>query len=115
MMRRREFLIEAAAGTVGFVTSSRAVSSSQAEGPDPNFHVYLAFGQSNMEGFPGIEQQDKIDDAYGPLFGLPMSFIISRDGRICQKHLGLPGATKDTDPDAKTVKDIFESQIKALL
>ena len=63
----------------------------------------------------GDEQQDKIDDAYGPLFGLPMSFIISRDGRVCQKHLGLPGATKDKEPDAKTVKDIFESQIKALL
>lgn len=27
--------------------------------PDPNFHVYLAFGQSNMEGFPGVEEQDK--------------------------------------------------------
>jgi len=63
----------------------------------------------------GDEQQDKIDDAYGPLFGLPMSFIISRDGRICQKHLGLPGATRDKDPDAKAVKDVFESQIKALL
>ena len=63
----------------------------------------------------GDEQQDKIDDAYGPLFGLPISFIISRDGKICQKHLGLPGATKDKEPDAKTVKDIFESQIKALL
>jgi peroxiredoxin len=63
----------------------------------------------------GDEQQDKIDDAYGPLFGLPMSFMISRDGKICQKHLGLPGATKTSDPDAKTVKGIFEAQIKALL
>jgi hypothetical protein len=60
MMRRREFVIGAAAGAVGLVTSSRAVGSSQAESPDPNFHVYLAFGQSNMEGFPGIEPQDKI-------------------------------------------------------
>jgi cytochrome c biogenesis protein CcmG/thiol:disulfide interchange protein DsbE len=63
----------------------------------------------------GDEQQDAIDNAYGPLFGLPMSFIISRDGRVCQKHLGLPGATKDKDPDAKSVKDVFEAQIKALL
>ena len=29
--------------------------------------------------------------------------------------MGLPGATKDKEPDAKSVKDIFESQIKALL
>ena len=26
--------------------------------PDPNFHVYLAFGQSNMEGYGKIESQD---------------------------------------------------------
>ena len=30
--------------------------------PDPNFHIYLCFGQSNMEGFPGVEQQDKTED-----------------------------------------------------
>ena len=63
----------------------------------------------------GDEQQDKIDDAYGPLFGLPMSFIISRDGRVCQKHLGLPGASATVSPDEKTVKEVFEKQIKALL
>ena len=27
--------------------------------PDPNFYVFLCFGQSNMEGFPGIEEQDR--------------------------------------------------------
>jgi alpha-L-fucosidase 2 len=26
---------------------------------DPNFYVFLCFGQSNMEGFPGVEEQDK--------------------------------------------------------
>ena len=76
------------------------------------FAVAMKMNYPVLDGDP---QQDKIDDAYGPLFGLPMSFIISRDGRICQKHLGLPGATKDKEPDAKSVKDIFESQIKALL
>jgi len=30
--------------------------------PDPNFHIYLAFGQSNMEGQGTIEPQDKIVD-----------------------------------------------------
>lgn len=30
--------------------------------PDPNFHIYLAFGQSNMEGQGNIEQQDKTVD-----------------------------------------------------
>src|SRR5579871_39681 len=26
---------------------------------DKDFYIFLAFGQSNMEGFPGIEEQDK--------------------------------------------------------
>lgn len=26
---------------------------------DENFHIYLCFGQSNMEGFPGIPEEDK--------------------------------------------------------
>jgi len=59
MIRRREFLIGAAAGTVVLAASPRAIGTPQAGGPDPNFHVYLGFGQSNMEGFPGIEAQDK--------------------------------------------------------
>ena len=69
----------------------------------------------NYPVLDGDPQQDKIDDAYGPLFGLPMTFVISRDGKICQKHLGLPGASATTSPDEKTVKDVFEKQIKALL
>lgn len=27
--------------------------------PDKNFYIFLSFGQSNMEGYPGIEEQDK--------------------------------------------------------
>jgi Carbohydrate esterase, sialic acid-specific acetylesterase len=34
-------------------------ATAPAKDPDPNFYVFLCFGQSNMEGFPGIEQQDK--------------------------------------------------------
>jgi peroxiredoxin len=82
------------------------------------FENAIPYAEKMKMNYPvlnGDEQQDAIDNAYGPLFGLPISFIISRDGRICQKHLGLPGATKDKEPDAKSVKDIFEAQIKALL
>ncbi|MGO8678640.1 MAG: sialate O-acetylesterase [Limisphaerales bacterium] len=36
---------------------------------DTNFFIFLCFGQSNMEGFPGIEQQDKVpvDDRFQAL------------------------------------------------
>ena len=36
-----------------FFTSIKAFSQ------DKNFYIFLCFGQSNMEGFPGIEEQDK--------------------------------------------------------
>ncbi|MCC7043468.1 MAG: sialate O-acetylesterase [Acidobacteria bacterium] len=60
-VRRRDFLIAAAASGAACLAapSLRASTRDQAAVPDPNFQVYLAFGQSNMEGFPGIEPQDK--------------------------------------------------------
>ena len=37
--------------------------------PDPNFHIYLAFGQSNMEGQGDVGQQDKtVDDRFQVLW-----------------------------------------------
>ena len=30
-----------------------------AQSPDPNFHIYLCFGQSNMEGNAAIEDEDR--------------------------------------------------------
>jgi xylan 1,4-beta-xylosidase len=38
-----------------------AVSPSHAADPDPKFYIFLCFGQSNMEGFPGVEEQDKVE------------------------------------------------------
>jgi hypothetical protein len=37
-------------------------TSASAKDPDPNFYIFLCFGQSNMEGYPGVEQQDKVVD-----------------------------------------------------
>jgi hypothetical protein len=44
------------------VSGCAHVQNQTAEGkkaPDKNFYVFLCFGQSNMEGFPGVQQQDK--------------------------------------------------------
>ena len=46
---------------------------------------------------------DDMQDAFGPLWGIPVTVVISRDGKICAKHTGLSG------------KDSFEKEIKALL
>jgi len=47
--------------------------------------------------------QESLEDAYGPLFGLPTSFLISKDGLICRTHIGF------------SPKDQFEREIQALL
>src|SRR5450755_1448064 len=33
-------------------------TTASASDPDPKFYIFLCFGQSNMEGFPGVEEQD---------------------------------------------------------
>jgi cytochrome c biogenesis protein CcmG/thiol:disulfide interchange protein DsbE len=46
---------------------------------------------------------DDIQEAYGPLWGIPVTTLISREGKICSKHTGIGS------------KEVFESEIKALL
>jgi hypothetical protein len=61
--QRRKFLLATAASGTALLAmpASRTFGAEQPGGADPDFHVYLAFGQSNMEGFPGIEAGDKVD------------------------------------------------------
>jgi alpha-L-fucosidase 2 len=45
---------------------------------DKNFYIFLSFGQSNMEGYPGIEEQDKgpVDERFQVL--APVDFPAGR-------------------------------------
>jgi len=45
-----------------FIATTLSAISQTFAAPDPNFHIYLAFGQSNMEGAGQIEQQDRSVD-----------------------------------------------------
>jgi peroxiredoxin len=63
---------------------------------------YAAQYKMNYPVLQGLGHDDLMD-AYGPIWGLPVSVVISRDGRICASHSGL------------TAKETFEQQIKALL
>src|SRR5436305_8700359 len=51
---------------LSFLMAGLLVVSTNAFAQDTNFWVFLCFGQSNMEGFPGIEEQDKagVDDRF---------------------------------------------------
>jgi thiol-disulfide isomerase/thioredoxin len=64
-----------------------------------------AFANEYKMNYPvllGLGRED-VQDAYGPIWGIPASFIISREGTVCQKHLGI------------APKAVFEKEIKALL
>ncbi len=50
----------------------------------------------------GANRED-VQDAYGPMYGIPVTFLISRDAKVCRKHTGM--ATKQQ----------FEREIRALL
>ena len=52
-------LLKPLVAVLAVVSGSAAV---HAQAPDPNFHVFLALGQSNMEGFPGIPEEEKAFD-----------------------------------------------------
>jgi len=49
------------------------------------------------------KDRDDVQDAFGPLVGIPVTVVISRDGKVCASHAGLTG------------RDAFEQEIKALL
>ena len=49
---------------------------------------YVAQMKMNYPVLQGLDHDD-IQDAYGPLFGIPVTVVISRDGKVCAKHVGL--------------------------
>ncbi len=63
------------------------------------------FAQEFKVNYPLLVGQDRddIQGAYGPMLGIPVTVIISRDGKICKRHLG------------PVSKEQVESEIKALL
>ena len=47
--------------------------------------------------------RDDFQEAYGPIWGLPVSFWIDRDGTLCKTHLGIAS------------KQDFEDELKSML
>jgi thiol-disulfide isomerase/thioredoxin len=50
----------------------------------------------------GLGRED-VQDAYGPMVGIPVTVVVGRDGNVCTRYFGLRS------------KDRFEADIKALL
>ncbi|MEP6782409.1 MAG: TlpA disulfide reductase family protein [Acidobacteriota bacterium] len=49
------------------------------------------------------EGREDVQDAYGPIWGIPASFLISKDGQVCRKHMGI------------APKAVFEKELVALM
>jgi thiol-disulfide isomerase/thioredoxin len=63
---------------------------------------YVASMKMTYPVLQGLGKEAVLDE-FGPMPALPTTILISRDGKICGRHIGL------------TAKEIFEAQIKALL
>jgi thiol-disulfide isomerase/thioredoxin len=63
---------------------------------------YVASMKMNYTVLQGLGHDD-VQDAFGPIWGIPVTVVISRDGKMCAKHTGMSS------------KESFEKEIKALL
>lgn len=70
--------------------------------PVSTLKPFAAELKMNYPVLVGLDRED-LQGAFGPLLGLPTSFIIGRDGRICKQHTGF------------APKEQFEWEIKALI
>jgi cytochrome c biogenesis protein CcmG, thiol:disulfide interchange protein DsbE len=70
---------------------------------DDTADTLRAYAPQKHMTYPVLLMQDDVDQAYGPIFGVPVTFFIGRDGTISRKHFG---------PVTRTQLD---DEIKALL
>ena len=79
-----------------------AVVGLSVDDPAEKVRSYAAQHKVNYPMLVGMDRED-VQSAYGPIWGIPMTVIIGRDGKLCKKHMGI------------TTKEVFEREIKALL
>jgi cytochrome c biogenesis protein CcmG/thiol:disulfide interchange protein DsbE len=84
-------------GTSGFQAVGVSVDDTSAQ-----LTPYVARMKMNYPVLQGKDHDD-IQNAYGPLVGIPVTVVISRDAKMCVKHLGISS------------KESFEKEIKSLL
>lgn len=81
-----------------FILAGLLFLNANAFSQDTNFFVFLCFGQSNMEGFPGLEEQDKapVDDHFQVLAAVDFPKLSRTNGHwypaippLCRSSTGL--------------------------
>lgn len=73
------------------------IGVSMDDGPEPVRDFYKQFKMN----YPVVMGNAKIGELYGGVLGLPIAFVIGRDGRIYAKHIGatsIPIIEKEIQP-----------------
>jgi peroxiredoxin len=60
------------------------IGVSMDDGPEPVRDFYQSFKMN----YPVVMGNAKMGELYGGVLGLPITFLIGRDDRICSKHVG---------------------------
>jgi peroxiredoxin len=70
---------------------------------DDTAEMLREYAPTKAMNYPLLLWQDEFDEAYGPIFGVPITFFIGRDATISRRHFG------------PVSKEQLEREIKALL
>lgn len=46
------------------------------------------FAAKYKTNYPLVQVTGEVEEAFGPVFGLPTSILIARDGSVCKRHFG---------------------------
>ena len=61
------------------------------------------FASKYKTNYPLVQVSADVEEAYGPVFGLPTSILVARDGSVCKRHFG------------PLSKEQLEKELKSLL
>ena len=91
--------------TKGFTMLGASMDEDGAKAVDPFIHEtkFNVDGREKTMDYPIVLGTDAITDKFGGLLGMPTSYLISRDGKIVKRYIGV------VDP-SQVVKDV-ESQL----
>jgi len=69
---------------------------------DDTAEMLREYAPKKQMNYPLLLMQDDFDAAYGPIFGVPITFFIDRDGTITRRHFG-PVSKEQVDREIKSL------------
>jgi thiol-disulfide isomerase/thioredoxin len=69
---------------------------------EDNGETLKAFASEKKMNYPLVMAKPELEDAYGPIFGLPTSILIARDGSVCKRHFG-PMSSEQLEKEVKSL------------